>query len=272
MLDAEILALRRAASLGDPGAVLRLEAHEARTQVCARFYFRCLTCLSVVALDLPERSPRATGREKLSCVCGGTFSVMGRVRQKELVEDRERSACDERCTNASGPLCSCSCGGPNHGTGRVRTVTIPVGGIPTIEPLEPEAARERAREFLAAVAAAEARVAEIRAARVAGDLSRSPSLWALGVALRKAQTTQVHKTRMEALSAIGWSVTLVEILAAPQPLPPPPPRYCDACGLGLATEQTTATCPRCLSAPVIMGDGILRGERLASKGGEEIQW
>lgn len=29
------------------------------------------------------------------------------------------------------------------------------------------------------------------------------------------------------------------------------PRYCDKCGLGLATNQTTETCPRCNPVPML---------------------
>lgn len=50
---------------------------------------------------------------------------MGEVKGDNYVKTGNRPACDGRCTHACGPICDCSCGGANHGTGRtVQTITI----------------------------------------------------------------------------------------------------------------------------------------------------
>lgn len=59
-------------------------------------------------------------------------NVMGRVEKKRLVNAAMRCPCDGRCTGATGPNCECSCGGVNHGTGRLIAVEIDAGGVPRL--------------------------------------------------------------------------------------------------------------------------------------------
>lgn len=40
-------------------------------------------------------------------------------------EYRYETACNEACTSAVGPQCSCACGGVNHGTGAVVAIWVP---------------------------------------------------------------------------------------------------------------------------------------------------
>lgn len=48
-----------------------------------------------------------------TCACGSA-AVEVRVVKGTVVASR---ACDARCMGATGPTCSCSCGGENHGGG-----------------------------------------------------------------------------------------------------------------------------------------------------------
>jgi predicted RNA-binding Zn-ribbon protein involved in translation (DUF1610 family) len=47
-----------------------------------------------------------------------------------------------------------------------------------------------------------------------------------------------------------------------KPIKADKPRYCDKCGLGLATAQTTATCPRCADEVARLLDSIHRYEQV----------
>ena len=48
------------------------------------------------------------------CPCGSR--AVARFMTVTVVDDME---CSAKCTGASGPVCSCSCGGENHGGSRV---------------------------------------------------------------------------------------------------------------------------------------------------------
>ena len=74
------------------------------------FYYRCEHCLTPVTV--PGKTPPA------GCDCGGaSFEYLGRVSGPRYVTESELCACDDRCTFASGPNCSCQCRGRNHGAG-----------------------------------------------------------------------------------------------------------------------------------------------------------
>ena len=103
-----------------------------------RFYYRCPDCLSVVALD-SERTPTAP----TCAICDVRMEGMGRVLRERLVRDELRCPCDDRCTCASGPSCSCRCGGENHGSGLLGTVQIDQGGIPRVTPPDARATVRR---------------------------------------------------------------------------------------------------------------------------------
>jgi len=44
-------------------------------------------------------------------ICAGSFENMGRVEKNRLIHEHLAAICDDRCTSARGPLCSCKCGG-----------------------------------------------------------------------------------------------------------------------------------------------------------------
>ena len=113
----------------------------------ARCYVRCPWCLGVAALD-GERPA-----DNLTCgACGSHVEVMGRVEGDHL-HVGERCPCDDRCTGALGPLCSCRCGGKNHGGGLAADIAV-IAGIPTLRQLhhaDAERARSQRERYEAAV-------------------------------------------------------------------------------------------------------------------------
>lgn len=227
-MDLDMRALERAASLGDEVAAERLALQKARLLPSDRWFLRCGECLSVVALDIPrQKDERGASRppRNASCACGGKFDPMGRVRQEKLVDDRERCPCDERCTGAAGPMCSCACGGANHGAGNVVEV-VTVGNVPTIKPVDVEKAKRQAAEWRAAVKAAEDRVnalpdASLAARRAAGEWLQGEDFSALmrfdhlRRAVRQAAKIQVHALRMKRLAAIAPEKTAPVATVAP---------------------------------------------------------
>ena len=57
-------------------------------------------------------------------ICAGKLAYRGNVQQDGTVtQTGQWSACDDQCTSARGVVCDCKCGGRNHGTGRMVTVT-----------------------------------------------------------------------------------------------------------------------------------------------------
>lgn len=165
-----------------------------------RYFVRCTTCLSVSAID--EQMPHST-----QCgLCAGSLELMGRVERDRLVKDEHLCPCDDRCTSARGPFCSCHCGGKNHGKNVVVHVTRDAGPVPTITPrLDREKAAARATEYRAAIEAARTQLDSLLARRRASEfLPRTDfdRMRQLQAALRKAYTAREHKTRMRALYAV----------------------------------------------------------------------
>lgn len=169
----------------------------------SRFFYRCVDCLSVSAAH-------GTQVYGLQCaVCRGPVECMGRVEGDRLKKDGVRCACDFRCTEARGPICVCSCGGRNHGTGLVVKVVEDVGGVPTIAPAgqcERKAARTAA-EWRAARKELNAEINALDASRQAGE--RLPyaefTRWLkLREALTKVNAMRSHSHRLAAVAkAIG---------------------------------------------------------------------
>lgn len=124
----------------------------------ARFFFKHAKCSagwrrSVFAIDVEERATRRdTQWEAMHAVagiacpgCGGTvvrpddwtsrgvrLSLMGRVDRNRLFVSGLACPCDGRCTNAVGPSCDCSCGGKNHGSGRLVEIVRDNGAAPRL--------------------------------------------------------------------------------------------------------------------------------------------
>ena len=90
----------------------------------ARHFWKCPSCLTVAATE-------TTTAARLSCGhCNVTMSYMGAVSRNRLVKTEERCKCDARCTFATGPNCDCQCGGVNHGSQMLVTVTVDAGPVP----------------------------------------------------------------------------------------------------------------------------------------------
>jgi hypothetical protein len=120
-----------------------------------RHFLRCRGCLSIMAIaaDRPPAAMRCSA-------CEGGIEVMGQVRIQRILRLEDHTACDLRCTMASGPSCDCQCGGKNHGSGIMVTAAHDVGGIPRVNPPNPEKARRTHSEWLQAAQATRARIAK----------------------------------------------------------------------------------------------------------------
>lgn len=168
-----------------------------------RWFWKCDECLSVAAVETD-----LSAQPKVECgCCGGGMSLMGRVERDRLVRDAEVCACDERCTGASGPHCSCHCGGVNHGTGAVVAVMFDQGSIPKLAVVETAAARARAAEYREALATFTSERDAIIRAKSAGwiDQARFDRLRHLGRMLDRARTLRTHSGRMKALRSLTVS-------------------------------------------------------------------
>jgi hypothetical protein len=108
-------------------------------------YYKCTgDCLEVVAVQQENNS---TSLANARCaVCEGRMIHMGIVHRDRLVREEDRTPCNQLCTHAAGPRCDCRCGGENHGTGRVTTVTIEAG-VPKLGAYNFDKAVERMREY-----------------------------------------------------------------------------------------------------------------------------
>ena len=114
----------------------------------AVWFVRCPLCLGVATVPGPEA--RYFGRDLDCHACGERLEVLGRVQGASLWHG-ERCPCDERCTTALGPQCSCSCGGKNHGLGLAAAIPHCVGSVPRVR-LASAGGVERSRRFKAAAA------------------------------------------------------------------------------------------------------------------------
>lgn len=117
------------------------------TPATRREYWRCTRCLTIMATPAMPQEAAMCG------ACGGTCKFMGRVKDARLTWETKETPCDDRCTNARGPKCDCSCGSANHGSGMVVTVTHDAGPVPVLHPGNTEKARATADEFDIAVQA-----------------------------------------------------------------------------------------------------------------------
>lgn len=176
-----------------------------------RWFYRCLDCLSVIAVEQElkpfhwERGIYQVGR----CgACNAWLESMGCVDRGRLVRDEVRSACDDRCTSARGPNCDCKCHGKNHGSGLVVTVQVDAGGIPVAQ--VSASAKYRAEQFRELCATWEREHAKVYgaviAAKSAGQYVRSFDGYLTGTRLRreyyKARGLAVYSMRQKKIQAM----------------------------------------------------------------------
>lgn len=165
-------------------------------------YWKCKDCLSAFTVDKKIRPD--------ICACGGDVYYMGAVTpdHKRFEKVGVKSACDERCTNAAGPLCNCQCGGPNHGTGKVVTFVIAEGWV-VVDPFD-DNSQKVADEFRKAVRDAKWRIiakfgdAYQRYKQHVG-FNPTENYWAMrsaDIKLAKARKIAIHKKRLEELAKI----------------------------------------------------------------------
>lgn len=114
-------------------------------------YYKCRDCLSPMATE--ERLV------KYECFCGGQVEYMGAVKADGHVHDEQsQTPCNTLCTDATGPNCSCSCGGQNHGQHMRADIKVDLDrGVAILTPPDKDKALKVVAEYRAACAAAEAR-------------------------------------------------------------------------------------------------------------------
>jgi hypothetical protein len=96
-------------------------------------FYRCADCLSICTSpeQLSYRDPHGYMVAGGKCgACDGSLEYLGRTERDRLIKEHEACPCDDRCTSARGPNCSCRCGGENHGSNMTVTVRTDKGGIP----------------------------------------------------------------------------------------------------------------------------------------------
>jgi hypothetical protein len=166
-----------------------------------RWFVRCVTCLAMAAVDEHPNT-----HEWRCGVCQGPIENMGRVERERLIHEHLEAICDDRCTNAKGPICNCKCGGQHHGSHRVVRVVRDAGPVPTVTPSTGrDQARLNADEYGRYRAAALALLDPLLASKrrgylPAGEYDRMRMLQA---ALRKAHEARVHLTRVRTLLAVA---------------------------------------------------------------------
>lgn len=178
-----------------------------------RWFWRCADCLAVAAVEQDMQTVVMWQGQPLYktnnfvCECGGRMQLMGRVGRdrKTLTAEINRCPCDSRCTHATGPNCECSCGGANHGTGRIVTIRVNAGGLP--EASSPDKAV--AEEFRAAVKAAQERILQLpfiedfTAGRWISDRGAWERITNERRKLNTARKYVTHKRRMKALAEVA---------------------------------------------------------------------
>lgn len=166
-----------------------------------RHYYRCQSCCHVAAIE-----GRLGG--EVRCLCDGRLELLGRVARarRGLVLDAERCACDSRCTNAPGPRCECSCGGVNHGTGRVVPIEVDAGGVPRVLFEDEAVCRARAAEYAAAMVPLRARLRAMRQERLRDTPWRDfPTREedSFQTALFRIVNLRTHKGRLAAIARLA---------------------------------------------------------------------
>jgi hypothetical protein len=181
-----------------------------------RWFYRCTDCLTVTAANenLQQQWDRTRWAPAATCgLCGGPVENMGQVEGPRLIKEEELCTCDERCTHAKGPKCSCKCGGEFHGQGCTVTVKRDCGPLPVL--CNPDNAKAAAiaaefREALAPLVAERDRIDRKREQAYNGWLERSDfdrhrELCRL---IGKARESRTHTNRMKIIRAASIQETV----------------------------------------------------------------
>lgn len=160
-----------------------------------RNFYRCRSCLSVVAVD---------GKMPHGAVCGACgrsgWWHMGEVHQDRLVKVEDRCACDDRCTSARGPKCNCRCGGKNHGTHLVVTVVTDQGKVPLVKVPSSDEAHRIADEWDAATSGIRAELDELMNTRGWLPQEKFNRKLSLQWRLSRAAKLKTHAARLKLLA------------------------------------------------------------------------
>lgn len=167
--------------------------------MCERHFYRCVDCLTVAAAD--ERL-----RDAKCGACDGIVEYMGRVQRDSLVVTGKECPCDFRCTSALGPHCNCKCGGINHGSNVMVTVTRVTGDVPVLQIADSAKAQRIATEWRTAVDSVGAEYASLseRKRYSSGWLNEEDfsRLCKIGNVLRAARKLRTHAARMKRLAPV----------------------------------------------------------------------
>lgn len=183
---------------------------EAKTAGVNRFFYRCPSCLVVLAVDEQNNNLHCETCREGEKVARMEF--MGRVQADNLVREYDKPVCDDRCTSARGPVCVCRCLGANHGSHMWVTVKETIAGVPSVSaPKDAEKYREQAEQFNRgrdlALACIKARFGADNFARyMAGTWINDRGVWG-GIRYSLEQLNRLwrareHKSRMKKLAAL----------------------------------------------------------------------
>lgn len=155
----------------------------------SRHFWKCPLCLTVAATEGCSHSRIDCGH------CKVAMNYMGRVSGQRLTQTAECCPCDARCTNATGPSCDCSCGGVNHGSRMLVTVTIDCGPVPVANVKPTAQALWDLKEYMALRQTMTEQIPALKASKQFGAEYRYKT------ALFKSSRMTSHSGRMRVLRA-----------------------------------------------------------------------
>lgn len=98
-----------------------------------RFYIRCMYCERPMAIEGSREHVKFI-LDQACPLCGEkAFRYMGEVHKTDIVRQGVKAVCDERCTNAKGPKCTCDCFQKNHGLKKLVVFNKVVGKLEVVE-------------------------------------------------------------------------------------------------------------------------------------------
>jgi len=98
-----------------------------------RHYIRCTYCERPMSVNAAKEELSFV-LEQVCPLCGEkALRYMGQVHKNDIVRPGVKAACDERCTNAIGPKCTCDCFQKNHGLKKLVVFNKVVGKFEVVE-------------------------------------------------------------------------------------------------------------------------------------------